>query len=219
MIDLGPEAVHVWAAALDATEWFEPSRAVLSSEERDRAERFRFDHLQRRFVISHGFLRSVLAGYLQVQPSAILFQTGEHGKPFISGTELQFNLSHSGDLAVCAVTLGRRVGVDVECTRPVQELEAIVARFFAPGEAQRIRSAANHERAFFECWTRKEAYIKGVGGGFSIPLTSFDTSAPVPGWSLADLPDLRECVGAVAVQGAIRPLLVRQWPSSAGPAL
>jgi 4'-phosphopantetheinyl transferase len=213
---LEPEAVHVWSAALDDDGRVETCRQVLSDSERNRAQCFRFEHLRRRYVIAHGFLREVLGGYLGLAPAAVRFETGEHGKPFVSGAEVQFNLSHSGDLAVCAVTQARNVGVDVELIRPVHYLDAIVGRFFAAGEREKIGAALDRGRAFFECWTRKEAYIKGVGGGFSIPLTSFDTSLPVPGWTFESLPPFGNSVGAVAVEGPIHPLQVFRWAASAG---
>jgi 4'-phosphopantetheinyl transferase len=209
--ELEPAVVHVWSAALDEDTRLETCGAVLSATERARAECFRFEHLRRRFVIAHGFLREVLGRYLGVEASAIEFRTSEFGKPFVAGTEIQFNLSHSGDLAVCAVTRGRRIGVDVECIRPVEEMDGIVERFFTGGEGERIRDAPDRERAFFECWTRKEAYIKGVGEGFSIPLTSFDTSGPVPGWTFAELPPFGDYVGTVAVEGALTKLERWQW--------
>ncbi len=213
MIWLSPDAVHIWSAALEDGAPIEVCRQVLSQGERDRAERFRFEHLRRRFVIAHGFLRDVLGGYLGMAPAAIRFETGEHGKPFVPGAEVQFNLSHSGDLAALAVTRARSIGVDVELARPVEWLDEIAARFFAAGEREKIAAAPDRDRAFFECWTRKEAYIKGVGGGLSIPLTSFDTSLPVPGWTFEGLPPFGNSVGAVAVEGPIQPLRVFRWPA------
>jgi 4'-phosphopantetheinyl transferase len=209
---LEPGAVHIWSAALDDDARAEACRPVLSGDEHARADRFAFEHLTRRYIIAHGFLRDVLGRYLGAPAADVPFATGEHGKPCVPGAELQFNLSHSGDLAVCAVTLGRAVGVDVEFIRPVEELDAIVGRFFAAGEGARIRAAADRERAFFECWTRKEAYIKAVGGGFSIPLTSFDTSLDVPGWTFTELPHWPGCAGAAAVRGGMGRLSFFQWP-------
>jgi 4'-phosphopantetheinyl transferase len=214
---LEPDAVDVWSAALDEEAGVAACLALLNDEERARMGRFLFEGLRRRYAIAHGFLRDVLARYLRVDAAAIRFDAGEHGKPFVPGAEIQFNLSHSADLAVCAVTRGRRIGVDVECIRPVQEMDAIVARFFTAGEAERICTASARERVFFECWTRKEAYIKGVGGGLSIPLTSFDTTGPLAGWTLAGLPRFGDCVGAVAVEGPIKRLLVWPWSASAIP--
>jgi 4'-phosphopantetheinyl transferase len=184
----------------------------LSRAEQERAERFRLERSRRQYVISHGFLRDVLARYLQTDPAALVFETGPHGKPFVAGSEIQFNLSHSGDLAVCAVTRGRSIGVDVEKVRPVKELEAIVSRFFTPSEGARWAAATNHERAFFECWTQKEAYVKGLGGGLSIPLHSFDTSSVLPGWTLVPLPFWDGFLGALAIEGEIERLQIWRWP-------
>ena len=203
--------IEIWSAALDRDSWVEICRPLLSDNEREHAERFRFEYLRRRYTIAHGFLRDLLGRYLGTPPEEIAFESGEHGKPFVPGTDLQFNLSHSENLAACAVTSGRSVGVDVEFVRTVPELDAIAARFFTVGERERIVRAEDRLRAFFECWTRKEAYIKGVGGGLSIPLTSFDASVAVKGWALADWMPEKGYAGAVALEGEITRLDLRTW--------
>ncbi len=206
-----PGEIEIWSAALDREPWVEICRPLLGDNERERVARFRFEYLRRRYTIAHGFLRDLLGRYLGTPPEKLAFETGAHGKPFVRGTTLRFNLSHSEDLAACAVTSGRSVGVDVEYIRPVPELDAIAARFFAGGERERIGQANDPSRAFFECWTRKEAYIKGVGGGLSIPLTSFDTSTAVEGWAFAEWAPGRGYTGAVALEEAITRLEVRTW--------
>ena len=203
--------IEIWSAALDRDSWVKICRPLLSDNELERAERFRFEHLRRRYTIAHGFLRDVLGRYLGRPPQELVFETGEHGKPFIPGTALQFNLSHSEELAACAVTSGRSVGVDVEFIRDVPELDAIATRFFTGGERERIGRADDRRQAFFECWTRKEAYIKAVGGGLSIPLTSFDASAAVEGWALADWTPGIGYAGAVALEAKITRCDLRTW--------
>jgi 4'-phosphopantetheinyl transferase len=119
----------------------------------------------------------VLAQCLSCAPGDVTFGVATHGKPYLieSGTDLHFNLSHSGERAVIALARGRAVGVDIEQARPVEVLE-LGARFFAASEltALRQRPPAEQQAAFFRCWTRKEAFIKALGEGLRYPLDSFE---------------------------------------------
>jgi len=177
-IFLDPQEVHVWPAQLTA------SRAAqqdcfhsLSPDERQRASRFRFDHLQVAFTLTRGTLRALLGRYLGLAPTQIRFEYAERGKPRVASppSSLMFNLSHSGQLAVFAFSHHRELGIDVELIRHVDEQESIVQRFFSPGECHDWFSLPPEQRdaAFFRCWTRKEAYIKAVGDGLQLPLDSF----------------------------------------------
>ncbi len=178
---LDSRQVHVWlfelSASAPALEYFQ---GQLSADETARAARFCFPHLRVSFLIAHGMLRSILAEYLETVPSALKFSYNQQGKPSISGgaRELRFNLSHSGTLAACAVAIGCDIGVDVEQIRHMPDLFDIAARFFSPGECTDLQNVPpdQQELAFFNCWTRKEAYIKAIGGGLSIPLDSFCVS-------------------------------------------
>ncbi len=170
--------IDVWCYFLETTpasvRRFEE---VLSSDEIERADRFRFPHLRSHFIVAHGVLRHLLSGYVDAAPGAIRFACGPQGKPEIDQprADLRFNLSHSGDLAVCAVGTPRYLGIDVEKMRRVPDLQELANRFFSPEESNDLAAAppGSTERSFFTCWTRKEAYIKAVGGGLSIPLDSF----------------------------------------------
>jgi 4'-phosphopantetheinyl transferase len=146
---------------------------VLSPDERDRAARFRFPHLRDSFILARGCLRLLLGRYLNVSPAGIQFRYGAKGKPSIDGVD--FNMSHSGGLAVFAFTRGCELGVDVEKMRPLDDMQNIANRFFCREEAMELMSLPPEQRehAFFLCWTRKEAYIKAVGDGLSVPLDSF----------------------------------------------
>jgi 4'-phosphopantetheinyl transferase len=152
---------------------------VLSAEEKARAARFVFERDARRFTTRRFRVREILAAYLACEPAAISFVAGEHGKPFLHpehNSDLQFNLTHSEDLAILAVARGLEMGVDVECMRPVEE--RIADRFFSPAEQRALANLPPEwaTRGFFECWTAKEAFVKARGTGLSLPLDSFDVS-------------------------------------------
>lgn len=173
--------VHLWVVRLEASEDnFERSRSWLSEDEIARAERFRFDRHRRAFVLGRAALRALLASYLGIAPADVRFVYGPQGKPALADTlsPLRFNASNSGDLAACAFTRGCEIGVDVEQHRAVRDLENIAHRFFSPEEAAEVLElpATDKETGFFNCWTRKEAYIKAMGGGLSIPLDSFQVT-------------------------------------------
>lgn len=176
-------AVHVWCAPLDpAPEAVLHYRTLLAPDERTRADRFRFDQHRRHFTVARGILRTLLGRYLDVDPRRVEFGYGSHGKPSLGGSfadsGLQFNVSHSGELALYAVSLGRELGVDIEHVHPMDDAVEIAERFFSASENVVFRSlpATAREEAFFNCWTRKEAYIKAVGEGLSFPLHAFDVS-------------------------------------------
>jgi 4'-phosphopantetheinyl transferase len=158
------------------------SAASLSDAERTRASRFAFDRDRDRFVVARARLRQLLGSRLGVRPEAVELECGAHGKPALAGrfaeTELRFNVSHSDDLAVYAFSSGRDIGIDVEAVRALPDADAIAARFFSRREHAAYRALDARDRAlgFFQCWTRKEAFIKALGEGFSHPLDSFDVS-------------------------------------------
>lgn len=138
------------------------------------------------------------AGYLGGNPADLVFSYGPKGKPFIEGSRVHFNISHSLDLAVYAFGTGE-LGVDVEWIRDV-EIEAIARRFFTPGECAWILGSDTPAQAFFDCWTRKEAYIKAEGGGLSIPLDEFSVLEPLP-WQFNSWRPADGYIAAVAVKG------------------
>lgn len=177
---LGDEAAHVWRIALDGErERAEELALLLSDDERARAARFRFDRHRRHYIVGRATLRRILGLYLELAPDEVAFRYGPRGKPELSGREgapLDFNLSHSGDLALCVVARWP-VGIDLERLREVPDADLIAARFFTPAEVALQRVAINRDAAFLRQWTRKEAIIKAVGVGLSMPLDSFDVSS------------------------------------------
>jgi 4'-phosphopantetheinyl transferase len=212
--------VHVWRIRLEQEdELLDRFRRTLASEELDRAGRFRFERLQKHFVASRGFLRQVLARYLSAKPEELRFTYNSYGKPSLAGEKsLQFNMSHSHEVGLVAVTRDAAVGVDVEHIRADFASDDIARRFFSRLEVETFNSLTKEEQvaAFFRCWTRKEAYIKAIGKGLSQPLDSFDvTLAPAdpaallrPGdedrltWTFSDLDVGPDYASALAVAGS-----------------
>jgi len=172
--------VHVWLADLDVPALAAGQLAAsLGAEESIQANRFRFPVHRKRFIARRGMLRLVLGRYLGIEPAALEFRRSTYGKPFLGdrhGPELRFNCSHSGNLALLAVTRGREVGVDIERVKPDFSDDEIPERFFAPREAAMLRAlpARQQREAFFELWVRKEAYVKARGMGLSLALDSFE---------------------------------------------
>ena len=175
--------VHVWRIALNQEDdRLERFRRTLEAGELERAGRFHFDKDRRHFIVARGFLRSVVARYLGSQPEALRFEYGAYGKPALGSEHtLRFNLSHSNEVALLAVSLDAEIGVDVEHIRADFASEDIARRYFSRAEVEVFNALPPEERvaAFFRCWTRKEAYIKAIGKGFSQSLSAFDvTLAP-----------------------------------------
>jgi len=177
------EEVHVWrvSCGLSAREVRE-LRGLLSADEEARADRFRFARDRDDFTVARGVLRVILGRYTGREPGDIRFIYSPFGKPSLDegagGGALRFNLSHSGGVALYAVTLGREIGVDVERVREDMDCVGVADRFFSADEVGVLHSLAPEAqtRAFFDCWARKEAYIKAHGHGLSLPLDSFDVS-------------------------------------------
>ena len=156
--------------------------AVLSNDELERANRLVFQRDRDRFIVARAGLRHLLSKRIGLTPETIRFEYGAHGKPSLaSGTgldDLRFNVSHSHDVAVYAFTRGKDVGVDVEAVREIRDKDDIAAHCFSAYENRAYRALQADERsqAFFDCWTRKEAFIKAVGDGLYYRLDSFDVS-------------------------------------------
>jgi len=226
--------VHVWCATLDQpTSQFLRLAQTLSADEHVRADRYCFTRDRRHFIVGRALLRVILGGYLDVEPDRLRFGYSHHGKPSLAegsgGGILCFNVSHSQGLALYAVARDRHVGVDLERTRPVDDLEQIAERFFSLREHAALRALPTqmkHE-AFFNCWTRKEAYVKARGDGLSLPLDQFDVSlAPgeparllhnerepqeVTRWSLQELTPAPGYIAALAVEGHAWQIRCWQW--------
>jgi 4'-phosphopantetheinyl transferase len=200
--------VHVWRADLDAPGW--PSAGSLPADERARANRFLRTEARLRWVASRWALRGVLSRYLEQEPVEIELAQGEHGKPRLAPSDerLEFNLSHSGAIALVAVCDACAVGVDVERIETGRDLVELAERALQPEDAAAVRAASGAARvtAFYERWARHEAALKCLGHGLSAPRGE----APVAVRSLQPEPGY---AGAVAVAGAEMPPL-RCWTFS-----
>lgn len=157
--------------------------SYLSQEERDQGNRFLKAEHRSHFIISHGILRQILSRYLDQPAHDIQFKKGAHGKPYIEGHSLQFNMTHSNDVALYAVTTDTEIGIDVEYTKRNPNMDDLVKRFFSKRECEEYQSFPTDKRrlAFFLGWTRKEAYLKATGFGLSYPLDHFDVSLAAEG--------------------------------------
>lgn len=231
-----PNEVHVWKIYLKSPGLCD-KREILSVDERVRASRFRFHTDSDRFIAARSSLRIILARYLQIQPAGLKFGQNAFGKPHLAGGQdqlgLRFNISHSHDMALLAVARNRDVGVDVEFRRPDFATDEIAQRFFSRLERNQLAAIAAEQKteAFFNCWTRKEAYIKARGVGLSFPLDQFDVSfapdAPpallgnrrdateVSRWSFEELSPADGYAAALTVEGNFSRLLLWDFPGRA----
>ena len=231
-VKLGQDEVHVWRARLDVPAEELPARArLLTDEERARGARYLRPEVGTRFVAGRGLLRRLLGMYLGADATEVEFFFNAFGKPALApkhgAGDLRFNLSHSHDWALLAFTRGRELGVDIERVRPDFATREIAQRFFSPAEAERLQAlpAGEQASAFFQCWTRKEGYIKARGEGLSLGLNSFEVAFG-PGvepavlkaadeanalirWLVVDLQAAQGFAGALVVE---RPVAdVRLW--------
>lgn len=222
--------VHLWSAPLTAApEELLALSNVLSTEETARANRFRFQEHRDAFVIARGMLRFLIAHYAGGDPQDVQFNYAPYGKPSIAGElSLSFNLSHSGSLALYAFARERELGVDIEQFRPMSDLEQVAKHFFSKGEVDDLFSLDEDGRsaAFFRCWTRKEAFVKAIGDGLSMPLDSFRVSlkADEPAtlldappehrgkWSLRDVTPSEGYAAALVFAGQIDRLAFTRIP-------
>lgn len=203
-------------------------RDHLAADEVERFERLRGSEVGRRWLVSRGALREILAAELGVSPTSVKLQLGEHGRPRLKpGThpgEIDFNLSHSGELALVAVGRGRRVGIDVERLRPGRNPLRVADRYFSPEEVAAVKAVTPDEqpREFLRYWTAKEALAKGLGLGLKVPSGELEleplpdgTMVPVrrgDGWRLVELIDLPDgYCGALAVDDDAPRIVIRDW--------
>ncbi len=173
-----PSPIDVWCWRLDRDGLFNRSaQRLLSEQEQQRADRFRFAIHRQRFIAAHVGLRTLLADRLGRDPAALHFAVNAFGKPHLAeGGSLTFNLAHCGDVAVLAIACALPVGIDVEALRPAPH--EIAAQCFSYSERQELADLdpASRDTGFFHGWTRKEAFIKAIGTGLSTPLDSFSVS-------------------------------------------
>ena len=177
---LGPVDIHVHRFRLDPRDDdLKRLESTLCDDEMVRARRLRTEALQKRFITGRGRLRHILGAYVERPPASLKFVYGIHGKPSLAESRgIEFNLAHSKDVALCAVTTGRAIGVDIEVERPLESAERIIQRFFSPVECAAFLALPQSDRfsAFYRAWARKEAFLKAIGTGLSTALDSFDVT-------------------------------------------
>jgi len=226
--------IHVWRVTLNQNPDRIPElKELLSTDERSRAERFHFEKDRNQFIEARAALRLLLSQYLNVSTKELTFSLGGHGKPALanglSNNGLRFNLSRRDGLALIAVTYGREIGVDVELFRPDLAVFEVAEVSFSESELATLRSLPKNLQAagFYNCWTRKEAYIKARGEGLSFPLKQFDVSltpgeparllsvrghdAEVGRWTMHELSVGDAHVAALAYEGPELDVVCEDW--------
>ena len=222
---------HIWRADLELEEGFQSSfLKLLSPDEKKRAQKFRFTKDSRNFIAARGILRTILGKYLEINPTEISFQYNEFGKPGMANNiPFHFNISHSQNIALFAFTNKFDIGVDVEFVNPNIEVKDIATNFFSANEVKKLLLLPEKQQrlGFFNCWTRKEAFIKAVGEGLSFPLNQFEVSLEpdkparllatdwdpkaVSKWSIYSMSPGADFVGSVVIEGLVEKVKFWNW--------
>jgi 4'-phosphopantetheinyl transferase len=231
---LAGQDVHIWYAQLDQLAGRPSDLAqVLSPDEQARADRFQFERDRGHFIVARAILRMLLGGYLAAEPSRLVFAYDKYGKPALADgwrdAGIEFNLAHSHGLAVYAFTRHRAIGVDVEYVRALENVHQIAAHVFSQGELAAFHAlpAGLQPAAFFNGWTRKEAFVKATGQGLAAPLEQISVTlapgepaallrlggcpAAAAPWTIRELAIAPGYAAAVALPGAVSRLVCRQW--------
>ncbi len=221
--------VHIWSVSLERDlSLFQSLLQTLSSDEIQKANRYHFSDDRDKFVITRGTVRSILSSYLSMEPDQIHFVYNKYGKPFLEEGQLRFNVSHSRQLALVAVSSGQDVGIDIEFVDPNFDILENARYFFSPMEISLLKSLPEHIQidTFFRARTRKEASLKALGHGFSSPSKDFAVSlvtgesdisfktgrgTKARNWSLMSLPSEPNYKAALAVEGKINEIDLF-WP-------
>ncbi len=227
--ELGQNAIHVWCVSLDVSTkaqiyyW-----KILSTDEKERANRFKFDKDRIKYIACRGALRQLLGHYLGKTGKSVKISYVKNGKPN-HDSNLEFNVSHSRDWAVIGFTMDTILGIDIEYRKRLIEFEDIALRFFSTAESNVVTNSPKKliSQYFYNCWTRKEAFIKALGDGLSFPLDQFEVSCrpndrpqllttkwdedEVENWSLWGFEKADDYVGAVTIRGPEKELSYYSW--------
>jgi 4'-phosphopantetheinyl transferase len=181
-VKFSENCVHVWQAHLELSSFqLQEFSGFLSEDERDRAKTFLFAQHRTHFIAARGFLRLILSRYLSIHPKLIRFRYTAFGKPVLdfplAENPLHFNLSHSEGIALYVVSK-RECGIDIEALHQQIDFMQLSEQFFSANELKRLHELPDSAQRtmFFQLWTRKEAYLKAIGQGLSLPLHQFDVS-------------------------------------------
>lgn len=222
ILELSSDEVHVWSASTNVDEkQLQYLQAIISEDEQKRAARFYFEKDSIQFIVTRGLLRMILAYYLDQSPEEFRFSYNKHGKPSLEGinnNNVRFNLSHSDQAIVYGFTRCRDIGIDIERICSSKDSTNILDHFFSELEKEEFKMVPEEKKkeTFYKCWTRKEAYTKARGKGFSIPLDSFsvtltpgcpaeltraDEDSEVSQWYMKDISVVYGFAAAVVVSG------------------
>lgn len=226
--------IDVWLIALDRPTDLAAALESLSSDERARYSRLATPMLRRHFALRRAALRRILAQVVGCQAHALPLGSGPNGRPALHSGDIDFNASHSGGLAMVAVSDSGRVGVDIEAVEPLPEAEHLLERFLSPAERSALQALPRHRwlRSLYATWTRKEALLKALGVGLSVPLDTFDVTVDAyaaprllgrrwpsddgAAWSLETLPVPDGWVATVATDAGGSAARMRHWDGAAG---
>jgi 4'-phosphopantetheinyl transferase len=224
--------VDVWRSRIDLSDAkINEYLGILSDDELKRAEQFTFPNKKDEYVVTRGLLRRALSLVLKQDPASFSFSYSESKKPYLTtevdSQSLAFNVSHSHGQALVAISLNRKLGIDIEKIRPEVEYEKLAARFFSKAEHKALMQCAQAERvaAFFATWTRKEAFVKAVGKGIAFGLSEFDVNVDasepprmlhtrwdandVKNWHMASIESVNSHMATVVADG--RTFQLRLW--------
>jgi len=182
-LKLSHDHIDVWRTRLNLPKnEIAKYHALLSTDEVKRANRYKVKHKRCEYIVTRGLLRTILGQTLGRDSKSFVFEYAKHDKPFLpietSGTPVSFNVSHSHNQALIAVTLDRTIGIDIEYIRHDVEFKKLAKRFFSDQEYQQLDAydETKLSAAFFACWTRKEAFVKALGDGIAFGLSEFSVS-------------------------------------------
>jgi 4'-phosphopantetheinyl transferase len=215
MLMLPDREIQIWSTQLDRDRaQIDKFSQFLTTAERHRAAKFINPRHGDRWIVARGYLRQILSQYLDLSPAQIEFSYGAQGKPALVGSQIQFNLSHSGDRAVYGISAIYPIGIDIEYIHPIAAAD-LVDRFFSPAEQTIFHNLPidSQQAAFFHAWVQKEAYLKACGTGLHTPLDRIEVSidprtpaaiisAPTEGiWRIQKLEISPDYASALAIGG------------------
>ncbi len=221
---LNGKRIDVWRVKLNLDDFdMNVLKCILSDDEQNRANSYKFFQPRKLFILARVRLRQILSLYTDLLPERLVFSYSPQGKPNLVNSggngNITFNMSHSGEISVYAVSLNRNIGIDIEKPDKKVDFESLAKKYFSSGEYETIMELPEGEKqkAFYRCWTRKEAYIKGKGTGIAQLLDKVAVScAPgepagllsnrqepedVQKWSIEDLKEEAPYIGALAYEG------------------